>query len=121
MRSIERSMPWCRATATKHCNTVSSAEPSIALTDATVIFPAARENTGKNPVGAQKRRNSSQIDPCNQSLTSFFPVRLAGKRFPCQVCRQGNGRENSHLRPGSDPVTGENGLWIIRLHIYLVL
>jgi hypothetical protein len=45
------------------------------------IFPAGWENQGKNLFEAQNRRNSSQIDPYNQSLTSTFPMRLAGKNF----------------------------------------
>jgi hypothetical protein len=57
------------------------------------IFAAARENTGKNPFGAQNRRNSSQIDPYNQVLTSSFPVRVAGKKFSLPESQQGNSRE----------------------------
>jgi hypothetical protein len=51
-------------------------------------------HTGKNPFGAQNRRNSSQIDPCNQVLTGSFPMRLAGKKFSLPDRRQGNGRES---------------------------
>jgi hypothetical protein len=58
-----------------------SAAPCLGTAHADGIFPAARENTGKNPVGAQNHRGSSQIDPSNQVLIGAFPMRLAGKDF----------------------------------------
>ena len=77
-----------------------SAAPYPGAAQGDGIFPATRENTGKNPVGARNRRNSSQIDPCNQVLISSFPMHRAGKRIPCQVCWQGNGREKIRIWAG---------------------
>jgi hypothetical protein len=85
------------------------------------VFPATRENTGKNPVGARNRRNSSQIDPYNQVLASSFPVRLAGKNFPCQACRQGNGREKIRICARNRSGQSQNGLWIKHLHVHMGL
>jgi len=71
------------------------------------LFPATQGKHGKNSFGAQNRRNSSQIDPCNQALISSSPVGRAGKKSSLPGCRQGNGREKIRIRPGIDPVNGE--------------
>jgi hypothetical protein len=80
-----------------------------------------RENTGKNSFGAQNRRNSSQIDPCNQALIGAFPIGLAGTKFSLPGRRQGNGREKFALERESIRSMAKNGLWIIHLRTYLVL
>jgi hypothetical protein len=67
-----------------------SAAPCLGTAQADGIFPAARENTGKNPVGAQNRPGSSQIDPSNQVLIGSFPMRLAGKE--CSLPRMPAGK-----------------------------
>src|SRR6266404_9249359 len=70
------------------------------------IFPAARENTGKNPFGAQNRRNSSKIDPYNQVLISSFPMRLAGKKssLPDMPAGKQQGRQKEgRPQPGTHP------------------
>jgi hypothetical protein len=107
-----------------------SAAPYLGTAQSDGIFPATQENTGKNPIGAQNRRGSSQIDPCNQVLISAFPMRLAGKEFSLPRMPAGKWRESQKeetaaglvprgeagdfasrekfaFRPGVDPVNGE--------------
>jgi hypothetical protein len=61
------------------------------------IFSATQGKHGKNSFEAQNRRNSSQIDPCNQVLIGSFPMVLAGKNIPCQHAGREVAGKNSHL------------------------
>jgi hypothetical protein len=107
----------------RHANTGRNAAPSFSVTICYLavghdhhvergalnpdrIFPAARENTGKNPFGAQNHRDTSKIDPYNQVLISSFPMRLAGKKssLPGMPAGKQQGRQKEgRPRPGTHP------------------
>ena len=80
---------------------IQSARADLGAAQADGIFPATRENTGRNSVCAQNVRNSSQIDPCNQVLIIAFPMRLAGKEFSLPGMPAGNWQGKSRKWCGS--------------------